>query len=104
MSDGVTAHIRVPCFDKCYISTSRYSPRGELLLHLSIVIEHGTESGNWRRESDRTGGPAQPGLKATLQALAAEVLYPTDRPRGDQGDFGAAAPASGRTLLSRHSC
>lgn len=35
--------------------------------------------------SDRTGGPAQPGLKATLQALGAEVLYPTDRPRGDQG-------------------
>lgn len=31
------------------------------------------------------GGLAQPGLKATLQALGAEVLYPTDRPRGDLG-------------------
>lgn len=35
--------------------------------------------------SDRTGGPAQPGLKATLQASAAEVLYPTDHSQGDQG-------------------
>lgn len=34
---------------------------------------------------DRTGGLAQPGLKATLQALGAKVLSPTDHPQGDQG-------------------
>lgn len=28
---------------------------------------------------------AQPGLKATLQALGADVLYPTVHPQGDQG-------------------
>lgn len=35
--------------------------------------------------SDRTWGLAQPGLKATLKALGAEVLCPTDHPQGDQG-------------------
>lgn len=38
-----------------------------------------------RETSDRTGGLAQPGLKATLQALGAKVLYPTNRPQGDLG-------------------
>lgn len=51
--------------------------------------------------SDRTGGLAQPGLKATLQALGAEVLCL----QGDQGTpaLSLSASASGTTLLSRHS-
>lgn len=51
--------------------------------------------------SDRTGGLAQPGLKATLQALGAEVLCL----QGDQGTLQLSLPASasGTALLSRHS-
>lgn len=75
-----------------------------LLLHVSIVIERGTESRVASREVTGGGRPAQPGLKATLKVLGAGGCCTLLAVCEDIEGGGGAAPASGGTFKSRCSC